>query len=289
MRINRRNFFRALGVTGATIAMGKELQASPKNENEVEFYGVLFDSTRCVGCQNCEIACTASNNLPEPTDTPEIGIIRRTDEKRRTVINLYNTSKGEVYIKRQCMHCNEPACAAACLTQAMHKTKEGPVIWRGEKCMGCRYCMVACPFDIPKFEYNSPNPEITKCNMCYDRILEGKMPACIENCEAEALMFGKRRDLIKEARKRINDNPELYVDHIYGEKEAGGSGYLYLSAVPFDELGFNTKIQKNSYPELSKGFLYSVPAVFVLWPVLLLGIQEATKGNNDKINIEENE
>lgn len=287
MRIDRRNFFRVLGLTGASLAIGRELNAAPINENEIEFNGILYDSTRCVGCQSCEYACAKANGLPEPTDSPEIGMLRKTNESRRSVINGYNTSKGEVYVKRQCMQCNEPACTAACLTQAMLKTKEGPVIWRGEKCMGCRYCMVSCPFDIPKFEYFSSNPKITKCDMCHDRLLEGKMPACVENCETEALVFGTRWELIKEARKRIQENPELYVDQIYGEKEAGGTGFLYLSPVPFDELGFSTKIQKTSYPELSKGFLYSVPTIFVLWPAILLGIQEATKNNHH--NEEENE
>lgn len=287
MKIDRRNFFRVLGVTGASLTIGSELVANPSNEEKVEFYGILYDSTRCVGCQSCEFACAEANGLPEPTDTLEIGILRKTDETRRTVINGYNTSKGEVYVKRQCMHCNEPACTAACLTQAMHKTKAGPVEWRGEKCMGCRYCMVSCPFDIPKFEYHSANPKITKCNMCLERISEGDIPACVKSCEAEALMFGKRRDLVKEAHKRIHENPDLYIDHVYGEHEAGGTGFMYLSPVPFEEIGFNTKIQKTSYPSLSKGFLYSVPTIFVLWPALLLGIQEATKNNN--INKEENE
>lgn len=282
MRIDRRNFLKVMGVTGATLALGKEVKAVPKDQNEIEFYGILYDSTRCVGCQSCEFACAEANNLPEPIGMPEIGNIRKTDETRRTVVNAYDTSKGEVYVKRQCMHCNEPACAAACLTQAMLKTKEGPIIWQGDKCMGCRYCMVSCPFDGPKFEYHSANPKIIKCDMCFNRLEEGKMPACVENCPAEAIVFGTRRELIAEARKRINDNPDLYVDHIYGEHEAGGTGFLYLSPVPFNELGFNTKLQKSSYPELSKGFLYSVPTVFVLWPALLLGIHEATKNNNTK-------
>jgi Fe-S-cluster-containing dehydrogenase component len=282
MRIDRRNFLKVIGATGATLALGKDANATSENQNEIEFYGILYDSTRCVGCQSCEFACAEANNLPEPIGMPEIGNIRKTDETRRTVVNAYDTSKGEVYVKRQCMHCNQPACAAACLTQAMHKTKEGPVIWQGEKCMGCRYCMVSCPFDGPKFEYHSANPKITKCDMCFNRLEEGKIPACVENCPAEALVFGKRRELIAEARKRINEDPDLYVDHIYGEHEAGGTGFLYLSPVPFNELGFNTKIQKTSYPELSKGFLYSVPTVFVLWPALLLGIHEATKNNNTK-------
>jgi formate dehydrogenase iron-sulfur subunit len=164
----------------------------------------------------------------------------------------------------------------------MTKHVEGPVTWEGSKCMGCRYCMVSCPFDIPKFEYHSPNPKIVKCDMCFDRLQEGQKPACVENCPADAILFGTRRELIKEARQRIYDNPDLYVDHIYGEHEAGGTGILYLSKVPFNELGFNTNIQKSTYPELSKGFLYSVPTIFVLWPAILLGIREATKNNNNK-------
>lgn len=284
MEINRRSFFKVLGLTGVTLAVGKQMNASPAStsESEVEFQGMLYDSTRCVGCQSCESACAEANNLPAPEGSPEAGVVRELDETRRSVINLYNTSKGEVFVKRQCMHCNQPACTAACLTNAMHKTKEGPVIWRGDKCMGCRYCMVSCPFDIPKFEYHSANPKIQKCNMCYDRLQEGKIPACADNCPAEAIMFGTRRELIKEARKRIVENPDLYTDHIYGEQEAGGTGFMYLSPVPFNELGFNTSVQKSNYPELSKGFLYSVPTIFVLWPAILLGIREATKNNHPK-------
>ena len=108
-----------------------------------------------------------------------------------------------------------------------------------------------------EFEYHSPNPKIQKCNMCFDRLQEGKLPACVENCPAEALVFGTRRDLIKEARRRIYENPDLYHDHIFGEHEAGGTSFLYLSPVPFEELGFNTRVQASSYPELSKGFSYN--------------------------------
>jgi formate dehydrogenase iron-sulfur subunit len=287
MALNRKDFFKVLGVTGVALAFGKDGKAMPENDDSIEFSGILYDSTRCAGCQTCESACAEANGLPAPTATIEAGVIRKTDESHRTVVNAFNTSKGETYLKKQCMHCNEPACTAACLTQAMYKTKEGAVIWRGDKCMGCRYCMVSCPFDIPKFEYFSSNPRIEKCNMCYSRLAEGKVPACVENCPAEALMYGPRRDLIREARKRIVENPGQYVDHIYGEHEAGGTGSLYLSAVPFEELGLNTSIQKESYPALSKGFLYSVPTIFVLWPAILLGIREATKNNH--LKSEENE
>lgn len=282
MAINRRDFMKTLGLAGATLAVGKGLAAGTKKDSPaVEFYGILYDSTRCKACHGCEFDCATANNLPEPTGFDAKGI-RKTDETRRTVVNTYKTSKGEAYIKTQCMQCAEPACAAACLTQAMHKTQEGPVIWRGEKCMGCRYCMVSCPFDMPKFQYNSPNPKIEKCTMCYELIKKGETPACAANCPNDALLFGSRRALIKEARKRIVENPKRYVDEIYGERDAGGTGWLYLSAVPFEELGLKTNLQKSSYPALSKGFLYSVPTIFVLWPAILLGIHEATKNNNLK-------
>ncbi len=271
---------KTLGVVGATLAIGSKAKGSPDAGEEVEFNAILYDSTVCEACQSCEYACAEANGLPEPEDYPEVGVVRKTNENRRTVLNLYETSKGEKPAKKQCMHCNQPACATACLTQAMHKTKEGPVVWREDKCMGCRYCMVSCPFDVPKFEYNSTNPKIVKCTMCFDRVKEGGLPACVENCPAEAVIFGKRRDMIKEARKRIVENPERYVDHIYGEHEAGGTGFLYLSAVPFEELGFKTNIQNSSYPKLTKGFISSIAPVDILLPGLLLGIHEATKKRN---------
>ncbi len=280
MAINRRGFLQVLGLTGAALATGKQLNAAPEVKDPVEFKGILYDITRCVGCRSCEYSCAEENHLPPPPD--DVEGIRHTDEVYRTVVSEYQTSKGPMYLKSQCMHCNEPACVAACLTQAMHKTKEGPVIWDPAKCMGCRYCMVSCPFDVPKFEYFSPNPKIQKCSMCFEnRLKEGNVPACVENCPNEALTFGNRRDLIREARKRIVENPDTYVDHIYGEHEAGGTGFLYLSPVPFEELGLKTNIQKASYPALTKGFLYSVPTVFVVMPALLLGIHKATKNNQN--------
>ncbi len=143
--------------------------------------------------------------------------------------------------------------------------------------MGCRYCMVSCPFDVPKFEYHSANPKIEKCTQCYERTLGGGVPACVENCGFDALVFGKRRDLLKEARKRIAAEPEKYHDEIYGERAAGGTGLLILTPVPADRLNYKASLQQSSYPALSKGFLYAVPSVFVLVPSLLLGIREATK------------
>lgn len=288
MKIDRRNFFRAVGASGVSLALGEQISAATKNDESTDTYAILYDSTKCVGCQSCEYACAEANNLPEPSEGIEADLMRLTNENRRTVVNAFNTAEGEITIKHQCMHCLEPACVSACLTQAMYKTPEGPVIWREDKCMGCRYCMISCPFDVPKFEFHSPNPKIVKCDMCYTRTQQGLLPACAENCPAEAILYGKRSELLREARKRIVENPELYNDYIYGEKEAGGTGFLYLASVPFEELGFKTNIQKSSYPALSKSFLYSVPFVFVLWPTLLLGIHEATKNNHSK-NTDEDE
>ena len=280
MDLDRRSFFKVMGATGLTLAVGKNLKASTKPVKDKEFCGVLYDSVRCKGCRGCEYDCADANGLPEPLPNKEIKGLRKPDEVHRTVVNEYKTSKGIVYSKMQCMHCNEPACAAACLTQAMCKTTEGPVIWRGDKCMGCRYCMVSCPYDTPKFEYHSANPKIEKCTMCFDtRVSKGELPACVENCPNEALMFGTRRELITEARRRIYESPDKYVDHIYGEHEAGGTCWLQLSPVPFEEIGLR-KVSDESYPALTKGFLYSVPSVFVLVPALLLGIQQSTKRNS---------
>ncbi len=281
MSINRRDFFKTIGITGMTI-IGVNASGAPETgENEPEFHGILFDSNICVGCLTCESACAEAHGLPVPTDELVAGKLRKTSETQRCAINAISTENGEIYVRNQCMHCNEPACAAACLTQAMFKTKEGPVIWREDKCMGCRYCMVSCPFDVPKFEYSSTNPKIQKCDMCYDRIVKGEKPVCVEACGG-ALFYGTRRELVVEARKRIAENPEMYVDKVYGEAVAGGTGYLYLSPVPHEQLGFDTRIQNSSYPALTKGFLYSVPSVFVLVPTLLLGLHEATKNNKSK-------
>ncbi len=281
MGFDRRNFFRTIGVAGVTLAVGKSFGSPTTNENVVEFQGMLYDSTRCLGCRACERVCAKAHDLPEPKDKLIAGVLRKTNESQRTVINNCITSKGELFVKKQCMHCNEPACTAACLTQAMYKTKEGPVIWRGDKCMGCRYCMVSCPFDVPKFEFHSANPKIQKCDLCYDRFKAGKIPSCAEACPGDAITFGTRRELIDEARKRIFENPKDYVNEIYGENVAGGTGILYLAAVKPNELGFNTKLQNSSYPALTKGFLYSVPSVDVLLPPLLLAIYQATKNNNN--------
>ncbi len=294
MGIDRRDFLKGLGAGIAGAASGAVLTPSKLNAKQIgeteteeifnkkEFMGVLVDTKRCVGCRSCEEACAEAHNLPVPDieDESVFETERQTTDSQWTVVNRYETEKGEIFVKRQCMHCNQPACAAACLVDAMYKTEQGPVIWN-ENCMGCRYCMVSCPFDIPKFEYGKFNPKVQKCSLCWERLKEGEEPACVEACPEEALVFGSRRELIEEANKRIYQNPGKYVSHIYGEHEVGGTGYLYLSQVPFEQIGFRTDLGTTPYPEYTAGFLYSVPFVLLIWPALLSGISYATRWRDE--------
>jgi len=143
-----------------------------------------------------------------------------------------------VFNKLQCMHCEHPACVEACIVGALEKRPDGPVTYDDRKCIGCRYCQVACPFGIPNFEWDKPMPWIRKCTFCADRQGAGLKPACVTTCPTGALEFGERDALISEAHRRIAAEPGKYVDHVYGEKEVGGTSWLYLSPVPFEKLGF---------------------------------------------------
>ena len=295
MGINRRKFLKVLGagIVGggiAGVASGNiVIPGKPKLSAAVspkEFVGVLVDTTRCVGCRSCEEACAKANNLPVPdiSDSSVFEKERQTTVNQLMVINRYQTEKGEIFVKRQCMHCNQPGCVAACLVKAMEKRKEGPVTWE-KNCMGCRYCMPSCPFEIPKFEYDSATPKIVKCSLCWSRLEQGEKPACVEAFPEEALTFGTRKELIEEANRRIYQKPGEYITHIYGEHEVGGTGYLYLSKVPFEQIGFRTDLGTTPYPEYSKGFLYSVPLVLLLWPAFLIGVNAITKKEEEKRRI----
>jgi len=245
-----------------------------------ESIGVLVDESRCVGCRKCEIACAEAHNLPRPELT-EAALFRRqrtTTEVQLTVVNGYpGANDEEFFAKRQCMHCLQPACVSACLTEAMHMTKTGAVVWDASKCMGCRYCMLSCPFDAPKFEYHKAVPSIRKCDFCWDRLQKGLQPACVEICPAKVMLFGRRTELLEVARARIYGHPEEYIHHIYGEHEAGGTRWLYIAPVSFSRLGFRADVGNVSYPEYTEQFLYSVPLVLILLPVLLLALNKATE------------
>ncbi len=275
--LDRRSFVRSMCAAGICVA-GLNRPAGERSEISVEPVGMLVDTTRCAGCRMCEFACAEAHGLPKPeADSSVFEQERSPSETQWTVVDRRETEKGTFHAKRQCMHCLQPACAVACLTKAMRKRAEGPVVWREANCMGCRYCMVACPFDVPKFEFRSAVPKIQKCNLCWERLEKGEQPACAANCPTKALMFGKRSELIAEARRRIHENGEKYYPHIYGEHEVGGTSWLYLSAVPFEQLGLPTDLGTAAYPTLTKEFLFGVPIVLTLLPPMLLGLARATK------------
>lgn len=291
--MERRAFLKTFG-TGLLGAACTSLTTGNLNAREAvasgynELVGVLVDTTLCIGCRTCELVCAETHDMsvPDITDESVFEERRGTSLTQWTVVNRYKTVQGDIFVKKQCMHCCQPGCVAACLVKAMKKRKEGPVTW-DSNCMGCRYCMVSCPFDIPKFEYNSWNPKIQKCNFCWDRLIEGEQPACVDACPQEALLFGSRRELVEEARERIYREPEKYVHHIYGEYEVGGTSWIYLSAVPFEQIGFKTDLGTVAYPEYSTGFLYAVPIVLILWPAFLMGLSYLTRREEEKEKQEE--
>jgi Fe-S-cluster-containing dehydrogenase component len=236
---------------------------------------MLVDTTLCVGCRGCEAACAEANQLPPPpSDEATLSTRRETGPESFTVVNGFGkVGRGgeERYAKRQCMHCVEPACASACPVRALDKQPSGPVIYRGERCMGCRYCMVACPFEIPKYQYDRQVPLVRKCTFCAERQEKGGKPACAQVCPTGALTFGKRGTLLELARMRIYRQPEKYYHHVYGEHEAGGTDWLYIGDVSYEQLALR-KVRREPYPDKVQGALGAPPFVMTLWPPLLMGL-----------------
>jgi Fe-S-cluster-containing dehydrogenase component len=278
MALSRRTFFKLTAV-GATTAVGlnsapAEATTAVASGNQM---GVLVDVSKCIGCRSCEAACAKANGLPDPdwSDDMSYAKPRAATDRQFTVVNRYVTSKGEVYVKTQCMHCVKPACATGCITRALDKQPNGAVTWDGDKCLGCRYCMLSCPFDAPKFEYAAVNPKIQKCKLCVEKLQAGQQPACVTECGGGALTFGKRSDLLEQARATVYKDPATYVPRVYGAEEAGGTSWLYISPVPFKELGFR-EVGVTPVAETTRDFLTAVPLVLVAWPAMLLGLRRAT-------------
>jgi len=297
MTISRRGFLKGAAAAGGGMlgARGSARAATPQTSaGGVEFNGMLVDVTKCVGCRSCEAACNEANKLPAPKvgfDTDSVFKEKRdTTPDAFTVLNRYENEKkpdDPIFVRRQCMHCNQPGCASACLVKAFEKTKEGAVVYNKDRCMGCRYCMIACPFDVPKYQYDSPTPFVRKCTFCAERQKNGQQPACAEACPTGATLFGKKRDLLEIARTRIYTEPDKYVHHIYGEHEVGGTGWLYLLPAQPEKLGMKADLGTTPYPELTSGFLYGVPLVFVLWPSLLFGLSQIVKEKPEESNPEQ--
>ncbi|SNS02699.1 formate dehydrogenase, beta subunit, Fe-S containing [Humidesulfovibrio mexicanus] len=281
MSIDRRQFLKSVGLGLAGAAVSPDSASAWESKAPPDPYCCLVDITRCIGCRKCELACNQVNALPEPA--VRFDDLRVLDEKRRptntsyTVVNRYYTGSLDErnqlvpsFVKVQCMHCQDAACVSACITGALTKKENGAVHYDVTRCIGCRYCMVACPFEIPAYDYDNPlTPQVRKCTLCFDRLKEGKKPGCASICPTEAITFGKRETLLKLARQRIADAPSRYIDHIYGEHEAGGACWLYISNQPFELLGF-LKVPKEPLPKRSESIQHALFSY--LWsPALLFG------------------
>lgn len=238
---------------------------------------ILTDLTLCIGCEACVWACKETHGLSRDDGGKELSTETWTSIDR----------VGDLSIRRQCMHCLDPACVSVCPVGALQKTAEGPVIYDEDLCMGCRYCMVGCPFGVPTYEWHETVPRVRKCIGCYDNaIKEGRQPACTAACPTGATIFGERDDLVAEAHRRIAEQPDRYVDHIYGLEEAGGTSVLYLSPVPFDQLGFPAGVRSDPYPKLTWNVLSKLPNVVSIAGVTLFGIHWITKRRNEVADAE---
>lgn len=237
-----------------------------RNEESPMVKALLYDSTLCVGCRLCESGCAEKWGMPY---NETIAAEEKLSAHKITTIK----TSGERFSRRKCMHCVEPACASVCPVGALHKTGAGPVVYNQEMCIGCRYCMAACPFGAPTYEWTSLAPRIRKCDGCFDRTLAGKAStACTEVCPTGATITGDRNELIVEAQKRLREKPGEYYSKIYGLNEVGGTTTLYLSAVPFEQLGLRTNLPQEALPNLTWRVLSTVPDVAGVGAVLMGGV-----------------
>jgi len=226
---------------------------------------ILYDSTLCIGCRACEGGCAERWGLPY---NDKIAAEEKISAHKLTAVETH----GERFSRRLCMHCAEPTCVSVCPVGALQKTPLGPVVYDAEKCMGCRYCVQACPFQVPTYEWNERLPKMRKCDMCYERQSQGKLTACAEVCPTGATKNGDRDQLLGEARQRMAEKPGQYYGKIYGVKEVGGTSVLYLSAVPFEQIGLRTGMPQEALPDLTWRVLELTPDVVSTGSVLLGGI-----------------
>jgi len=262
--ITRRELITTIAMTGGTAAVAVTVGTDGLHADHegVELpsaaVGLLYDATICIGCKACVAACAEANDSPPDTRLDSLHQAPNDlNDLTRNIIKLYKPKDGSPssFVKRQCMHCLDPACAAGCPFQALYKDKEsGIVYWAAERCIGCRYCTITCPYHIPRFQWQGYNPRVTKCELCNERLEKGLKPGCTSVCPTGAVIFGPRSVLLMEAKRRIKENPgRYYEDKVYGETDNGGTQSLYLARVPFDHLGL---------PELGPE---SVPAKTLRW------------------------
>jgi Fe-S-cluster-containing dehydrogenase component len=292
LNTDRRSLLKGLAAAAVTAVVPVEARAAEVVEPLPEALGMLYDTTLCIGCKACVVACKEANGMPPDVDGYGGGLYdapEGLDATTRNVIQLAKLGGDETsYVKKQCMHCVDPACVGACMMHALTKDRRtGIVSWNGASCVGCRYCQLACPYEVPKFEWTSANPRIIKCELCRHRMAEGKGPACCEVCPRHAVIYGKRSELLQEARRRLAESPGRYLPKIYGEHDGGGTQVLYISHVPFEKLGF-PQLGEVSSAATTRAVQGTVYKGFVA-PLALYGVLGLTIFRNRRRAAEEGE
>jgi Fe-S-cluster-containing dehydrogenase component len=281
MKLDRREALKVLATVGAATAAAPAVaEARPRKTAPDDAVGMLYDSTLCVGCRACMVACREANDLGYDDPTARWDAPVDLSGNTKTVIKLYDDGGPGAFMKAQCMHCIDPACVSACMLGAYKKREFGIVTWDGSKCVGCRYCQIACPYGVPRFEWDKALPKMVKCEMCAHRVVEGLEPACTEVCPRDAIVFGDYADLLARAKQRIADNPGVYEPHVYGETEGGGTQVLYLAGagVSFQALGL-PPLGDMSVPHLPESVQHFVYKGFVA-PVALYAALAAVMWRN---------
>ncbi|MEA1980369.1 MAG: 4Fe-4S dicluster domain-containing protein [candidate division Zixibacteria bacterium] len=280
MEKKRREFLKVIAAGTSGLIGGSALASESSSKKDTGSYlGVLVDTVNCIGCRKCEWACNQENQeekleLAKFESKEVFKTSRRMESDKFTVVNSYDNPKApeeKSFLKVQCMHCNEPACVSACIVGALTKSENGAVSYDAWKCIGCRYCIVACPFQVPTYEYHDVlTPEVKKCTFCYHLIKEGKAPACVEICPEEALTFGTRKDLIELAYSRIKKSPDKYYPYIYGEKDIGGTSWMYLTGVNYNKTQL-PELPERPIPEITESIQHGIFKSFIP-PLALYGL-----------------
>jgi Fe-S-cluster-containing dehydrogenase component len=302
MSIKRRDFLKAAVAGSAAAALPAPVEARQNLEIPPNAVGMLYDATLCIGCKACMVACKEVNDMPveNADESPIWDVASDTSGKTLNIIKLYKNGTAEVkdreidgfsFVKRHCMHCVDPGCISVCPTTAMRKDPDtGVVTHHPEACIGCRYCVWACPYNVPKWDFEEAFGRINKCEFCNHRLLEGKLPGCVEQCPTGASLFGTREQMLEEAHRRLAQEPGStyayprntlddpnrheaivphYIDRVYGETQGGGTQVLVLAGVPFEDLDLPI-IAERSFASVSETIQHTVYKGMVA-PLALLG------------------
>ncbi len=322
--MQRRKFFRAsLGAASAALA-STVVHARPNLEPAPQAVGMLYDSTLCVGCKACVSKCKEVNGMPPVSmgDQVQSDFAMDLGPKTLNVIKIYTDGKATVkdsekdgfaFEKRSCMHCVDPGCVSVCPVSSLTRDPlTGIVSYNADVCIGCRTCMTGCPYNVPQYDYDNPIGQIHKCQMCnqkgVERISKGGMTGCAEACPTGATLFGSREALLAEAKRRIALKPgeiynypmgdvrkpnkfhekavPQYQSHVWGEKEAGGTNVMHLSAISYDKLSM-PPLGERSAASISEGVQSTVYAYMALPAMALGGLSWIVRRNTEVANQDE--